>query len=156
MKYPTLATSTLLIYLAASAADRIGGRVEAGGAPISGADVTLFLAGPEALRGAKNKMYIFTSTHDRMLGTLMPLSGTANRKFDDVGAGIKGFVLPAGASAATRKLYADKIITIPFALSFSAEVFLSSENFGFKTHARFCPVLLKNSPPTHERHVHLH
>ena len=51
----------------------------------------------EALKRVKNKLYIFTSTHDRMLGTLMPLSGTADRKFDDPGAGIKGFVLPAGA-----------------------------------------------------------
>jgi hypothetical protein len=68
----------------------------------------------EALKRVKNKLYIFTSTHDRMLGTLMPLSGTADRKFDDPGAGIKGFVLPAGASAATRKLYAEKIVTIPY------------------------------------------
>ena len=72
----------------------------------------------EALKRVKNKLYIFTSTHDRMLGTLMPLSGTADRKFDDPGAGIKGFVLPAGASAATRKLYADKIVTIPYSKSF--------------------------------------
>ena len=68
----------------------------------------------EALKRVKNKLYIFTSTHDRMLGTLMPLSGTADRKFDDPGAGIRGFVLPAGASAATRKIYADKIVTIPY------------------------------------------
>jgi hypothetical protein len=68
----------------------------------------------EALKRVKDKLYIFTSTHDRMLGTLMPLSGTADRKFDDPGAGIKGFVLPAGASPATRKLYAEKIVTIPY------------------------------------------
>ena len=72
----------------------------------------------EALKRVKNKLYIFTSPHDRMLGTLMPLSGTADRKFDDPGAGIKGFVLPAGASAATRKLYADKIVTIPYSKDF--------------------------------------
>lgn len=30
-----------------------------------------------ALKRVKNKLYIFTSTHDQMLGTLMPLSGTA-------------------------------------------------------------------------------
>ncbi len=68
----------------------------------------------EALKRVKNKLYIFTSTHDRMLGILMPFSGTADRKFDDPGAGIKGFVLPKGASAATRKLYAEKIVTIPY------------------------------------------
>jgi hypothetical protein len=72
----------------------------------------------EALKRVKNKLYIFTSPYDRMLGTLMPLSGTADRKFDDPGAGIKGFVLPAGASAATRKLYADKIVTIPYSKDF--------------------------------------
>lgn len=68
----------------------------------------------EALKRVRGKLYIFTSTHDRMLGTLMPLSGTADRKFHDPGAGIKGFVLPAGASAATRRLYANKIVTIPY------------------------------------------
>lgn len=72
----------------------------------------------EALKRVKNKLYIFTSTHDQMLGTLMPLSGTADRKFNDPGAGIKGFVLPAGASSATRKLYADKIVTIPYSDDF--------------------------------------
>ena len=72
----------------------------------------------EALKRVKNKLYIFTSTDDQMLGTMMPLSGTADRKFDDPGAGIKGFVLPAGASAATRKLYAEKIVTIPYSKDF--------------------------------------
>ena len=49
-----------------------------------------------------------------MLGFLMPFTGTADRKFDDPGAGITGFVLPAGATAETRKLYAKKIVTIPW------------------------------------------
>jgi len=71
-----------------------------------------------ALKRVKNKLYIFTSNHDRMLGVLMPLSGTADRKFDDPGAGIKGFVLPVGASAATRRLYAEKIVTIPYSEDF--------------------------------------
>jgi hypothetical protein len=72
----------------------------------------------EALKRVKNKLYIFTSPNDRMLSTLMPLSGTADRKFDDPGAGIKGFVLPQGASPATRKLYAEKIVTIPYSKDF--------------------------------------
>lgn len=67
----------------------------------------------EALKRVKHKLYIFTSTHDQMIGTMMKFSGTADRKFNDPGAGIKGFVLPAGASAATRQLYAKKIVTIP-------------------------------------------
>lgn len=72
----------------------------------------------EALKRVNNKLYIFTSTHDQMLGTLMKFSGTADRKFHDPGAGIKGFVLPAGASAATRRLYAEKIVTIPYSKEF--------------------------------------
>jgi hypothetical protein len=72
----------------------------------------------EALKRVKHKLYIFTSTHDRMVGTMMKFSGTADRKFHDPGAGIKGFVLPAGASAATRKLYAEKIVTIPYSEDF--------------------------------------
>ena len=71
-----------------------------------------------ALKRVKNKLYIFTSTHDRMVGTMMKFSGTADRKFHDPGAGIKGFVLPAGASAATRQLYAEKIVTIPYSKEF--------------------------------------
>ena len=72
----------------------------------------------EALKRVRHKLYIFTSTHDQMLGTLMPLAGTADRKFHDPGAGIKGFVLPVGASAATRRLYANKIVTIPYTEDF--------------------------------------
>lgn len=72
----------------------------------------------EALKRVKNKLYIFTSPHDRMVGTMMKFSGTADRKFHDAGAGINGFVLPANASAATRKLYADKIVTIPYSEDF--------------------------------------
>jgi hypothetical protein len=66
----------------------------------------------KALKRVKEHVYIFTSSHDRMLSFLMPLSGTADRKFHDPGAGIMGFVLPSGASAETRKLYAEKIVTI--------------------------------------------
>lgn len=71
----------------------------------------------EALKRV-GKLYIITSTHDHMLSTLMPLSGTADRKFHDPGAGIKGFLLPVGASAATRRLYAEKIVTIPYSKDF--------------------------------------
>ncbi len=72
----------------------------------------------EALKRVKNKLYIITSTHDQMVGTMMKFSGSADRKFHDPGAGIKGFVLPAGASAATRQLYAEKIVTIPYSDDF--------------------------------------
>jgi pimeloyl-ACP methyl ester carboxylesterase len=68
----------------------------------------------KALKRVKGHIYVYTSTRDRMLGFLMPFTGTADRKFDDPGAGITGFVLPAGATSETRKLYARKIITIPW------------------------------------------
>jgi len=74
-----------------------------------------------ALKRVNRKVYIFTSPHDHMLGTMMPLSGTADRKYNDPGAGIHGFVLPAGVSEATRRLYAAKIVTIPFAKEFSKD-----------------------------------
>jgi len=66
----------------------------------------------KALSHVRGKVYLYTSTHDRMLSVLMPFSGTADRKFDDPGAGIRGFVLPKNASATTRKLYKEKIVTI--------------------------------------------
>jgi len=72
----------------------------------------------EALKRVKDKLYIITSTHDRMLKILMPFSGTADRKFDDPGAGLRGFVLPSGASEETRRLYAEKIVTIPYEKEF--------------------------------------
>lgn len=68
----------------------------------------------EALKRVKDKLYIITSTHDQMIGTMMKFSGTADRKFHDPGAGIKGFVLPAGATDETKRLYAEKIVTIPY------------------------------------------
>jgi hypothetical protein len=72
----------------------------------------------KALGRVNGKLYIITSPHDHMLGTLMPLSGTADRKFHDPGAGIKGFVLPPNASDATKKLYKEKIVTIPYSDDF--------------------------------------
>ena len=44
----------------------------------------------------------------------MKFTGTADRRFHDPGAGIKGFVLPPGANAATRQAYASKIVAIPW------------------------------------------
>jgi pimeloyl-ACP methyl ester carboxylesterase len=68
----------------------------------------------EALKRVKHKVHIITSTHDNMLGLAMKFSGTADRKFHDPGAGIKGFVLPPNASEETRRLYAAKIVVIPY------------------------------------------
>jgi pimeloyl-ACP methyl ester carboxylesterase len=67
-----------------------------------------------ALKRVKEHLYLYTSTHDRMIGFFMPFSGTADRKYHDPAAGIKGFLLPKGATDDTRKLYAGKIVTIPW------------------------------------------
>ncbi len=68
----------------------------------------------EALKHVDGKLYIFTTTHDKMVGFFMKFTGTTDRKYDDAGADIHGFVLPANASDETRKLYAEKIVNIPW------------------------------------------
>lgn len=75
----------------------------------------------EALSHVNDKLYIFTSTHDEMLGFMMKFSGTADRRFHDPGAGIHGFVLPPGADAETKSLYARKIVTIPWEKEWKAD-----------------------------------
>lgn len=68
----------------------------------------------KALQRVHGHLYLYTSTRDRMLGFLMPFTGTADRKYHDPGAGITGFILPQGANNLTKKLYAEKIVTIPW------------------------------------------
>ena len=68
----------------------------------------------EALKHLDGKLYIFTTTHDKMVGFFMKFTGTTDRKQHDAGADIHGFVLPPNASEETRKLYAEKIVTIPW------------------------------------------
>ena len=51
----------------------------------------------------------------------MKFSGSADRKYHDEGADIHGFVLPKGANAETRKLYADKIVTIKWNKKFEKD-----------------------------------
>lgn len=68
----------------------------------------------KALKRIKGKMYLYTSTRDELVGFWMKFSGTADRRFHDPGAGIKGFILPPDATEETRKLYADKIVAIPW------------------------------------------
>jgi len=75
----------------------------------------------EMLKHVKGKMYIYTSTHDMMVGFFMKFSGSTDRKYHDEGADIHGFVLPEGANAETRKLYADKIVTIKWNKDFEVD-----------------------------------
>ena len=74
----------------------------------------------ETLKHIDGKLYIFTTTHDKMVGFFMKFTGTTDRKQHNEGADIHGFVLPPDASAETRKLYADKIVTIPWKESMKA------------------------------------
>lgn len=75
----------------------------------------------KALSRINGKLWVFTSTHDRVLGFLMPFSGTADRKFGVAGAGIRGFVLPRGANPETKALYASKVVRIPWSKSFKVD-----------------------------------
>jgi hypothetical protein len=59
-----------------------------------------------ALQRVRNRMYVFTSENDAVLAFLVPMAGTADRKADAPSAGLRGFQIPAGASAETRTQYA--------------------------------------------------
>jgi pimeloyl-ACP methyl ester carboxylesterase len=60
-----------------------------------------------ALQRVHNRMYVFTSENDAVLAFLVPMAGTADRESGNVpSAGLRGFTLPARASAATRAQYA--------------------------------------------------
>jgi pimeloyl-ACP methyl ester carboxylesterase len=74
----------------------------------------------EALERVRGKLFLFTSKRDRMLSFLMGFSGTADRKFEP-GAGETGFILPEKAGAATKKLYAEKIVTIPWTKAMTSD-----------------------------------
>jgi len=75
----------------------------------------------QALRHVRNRLFIFTSHQDAVLGFLVPLTGTADREFGGPGpAGLKGFILPANASEETRRLYAQKVVTIAWTPEFEA------------------------------------
>jgi pimeloyl-ACP methyl ester carboxylesterase len=73
----------------------------------------------KALEHVRGKVFVFTSKRDRMLSFLMGFSGTADRKFVP-GAGETGFILPEKAGAVTKKLYAEKIVTIPWTQAMKA------------------------------------
>ncbi len=74
----------------------------------------------EALKRVRGRFYVFTSKRDRMLSFAMAFSGTADRKLVP-GAGVTGFVLPKDASAETKKLYAEKVVMIPWTKAMEAD-----------------------------------
>lgn len=103
----------------------------------------------EALKRVRGRVTVFTSEKDKVLGKLVPISGTADRRFCGAcAAGLKGLHLPADASAASRALYA-KVENVSWTPSFA-----SAANYGGHTDAvnpRFvreyiAPVLLSAGP----------
>ncbi len=83
-----------------------------------------------ALRRVRDRLYVFTSDKDAVLGGLVPLAGTADRQFCGAcAAGLRGFHLSARADAATRALYT-RIENIAWRPEFA-----SSENYGGHTDA---------------------
>lgn len=82
-----------------------------------------------ALRHVSNKVYIFTSERDAVLNLAVKTVGTADReKPGSVSAGLTGFVMPPGATSATRALYAEKIKRIAWRSEFER-----TGNFGGHT-----------------------
>jgi hypothetical protein len=74
----------------------------------------------KALRRVHGKVYITTSHRDTVLGSLMPLAGTADRGSGTTATiGIEGPRLPPGATSETRRLYASKLMVIPWKQEFA-------------------------------------
>lgn len=59
-----------------------------------------------AMQRVRNRMYVFTSENDAVLAFLVPMAGTADRERGVPSAGLRGFQMPARASAETRAQYA--------------------------------------------------
>ena len=69
----------------------------------------------KALRRVRGKLYVFTSQRDAVLQMLMPFGGTADRASGTTATvGVQGPRMPAGASSEKRRLYASKIVEIPW------------------------------------------
>jgi len=109
-------TAVAVFTLEALPEDRPADTVVLLGASI-GADYDL----TEALRRIRNKLYVFTSDRDTVLGFLLPITGTADRQFGRPAAGVKGFILPPNASEETRRLYADRLVTIAWTKDFERD-----------------------------------
>jgi hypothetical protein len=88
-------------------------------AVLCGASISSTYDLTRALRKLDDKMYVFTSEKDSVLGFLVPISGTADREKGSVpAAGLRGFRKPRPASPETREQYA-KVVTIPWRPEFA-------------------------------------
>jgi pimeloyl-ACP methyl ester carboxylesterase len=75
-----------------------------------------------ALRHVRGHVYVFTNPNDSVLADLVPLVGTADGKPGTAeAAGLRGFIWPAGASAETRQLYNQKLVTVDWRPAFEAD-----------------------------------
>jgi hypothetical protein len=74
-----------------------------------------------ALAHVQRKVYVFTSQRDAVLQVMLPLGGTADRGSGTTETiGVEGVKQPAGATAETRRLYAAKIVEVPWNAEFAA------------------------------------
>jgi hypothetical protein len=106
-----------------------------------------------ALRHVRGRLYVFTSSTDAVLGALVPLVGTADDVSGGQAAGLEGFHVPPGASAETRRLYAEKVQAVPWRPEFG-----DSGNFGGHLDSVSAPFirdhvarLIMGGPPPAER-----
>ncbi|MBN1510094.1 MAG: hypothetical protein JW955_24825 [Sedimentisphaerales bacterium] len=75
----------------------------------------------KAMQRVRGHMYLFVSPHDTVVSTLMAVTGTADRRRGEAGAGVKGFTMPPDASEETRRLYAEKLVTIAWREEFEEQ-----------------------------------
>lgn len=75
----------------------------------------------KALTHVAGRLYVFTSDRDAVLNFAVPLAGTADRESGTIpSAGLNGFMMPADASLATRRLYS-KVTNIAWRSSFEKD-----------------------------------
>jgi hypothetical protein len=104
-----------------------------------------------ALRHVRGKLYIFTSPNDGVLGLLMAATGTSDRQLGSA-AGITGFVMPANATEETRRLYAERLVTIAWSKDFervgNAGHHLDNVNKDF-VRTYVAPLVMGGNPAAH-------
>lgn len=73
-----------------------------------------------ALAHVDGKLFVFTSQHDAILKLLLPLGGTADRANTVATIGVEGVQMPPGVTDATRALYAQKVVQVPWIDEFAS------------------------------------
>jgi pimeloyl-ACP methyl ester carboxylesterase len=103
----------------------------------------------KALQRVRDRLYVFTSDKDAVLGFLVPFAGTADRQAgSDPSAGLHGFHMPAGAGPQTRTLYS-KVVNIAWRKEFEKDGdyggHTDAVNAKFVEH-HIAPLILKDGP----------